>query len=108
MYLGEETESKYSSVQSEEFGDRERQKTLLQKRKRQHMYSQSIDLVVRAPEDTRDLKIPGREILGRGIMAEETLGRVHRRKAPKLNLRNARTRSRTDQCRIIVYNFLTT
>ena len=56
----------------------------------------------------RDLKIPGREILGRGITAEESLGRVHRRKAPKLNLRNARTRSRTDQCRIIVYNFLTT
>ena len=52
MYLGEETESKYSSVQSEEFGDRERRKTLLQKRKRQHMYSQSIDLDVRAPEDT--------------------------------------------------------
>ena len=57
---------------------------------------------------SRDLKIPGRDILGRGIMAEETWGEFTGRKAPKLNLRNARTRSRTDQCRIIVYNFLTT
>ena len=52
MHLDQETKSKHSSLQSEGFGNRERQTTILQKRKRKHTYVQNIDVDVRAPEDT--------------------------------------------------------
>ena len=55
MYLGLETESKYSSVRSEEFGDRERQKPSF-KKKKENANTCTLkvlhDIDVRAPEDT--------------------------------------------------------